>query len=76
MTQHDEVSGLRDIIKHDMVMDARALEKLEEAQSMIRTFGANNADDLLAKLEEIGACIKSTTTDAKVPGTLSLGLVE
>lgn len=35
MAQQDEVSGLRDIIRHDVMMDAKALEKLHEVKTLL-----------------------------------------
>ena len=72
MTQHDEVSGLRDIIKHDTVMDAKAIAKLESLRAVMQ----KAADDLsVNEIDEIIALIKSTPISNRAPGTLSLGLV-
>lgn len=73
MTQHDEVSGLRDIIRHDALMDARALNKLDEAKSYIQSeeFGR-----VIVLIEEAITLLKTTPSSNRAPGTLSLGLVE
>lgn len=68
MAQQDEVSGLRDIIRHDVMMDAKTLELigalrlavLDHYQDVVPSFG----DHVVARLDEIEKCIQSTLADA------------
>jgi hypothetical protein len=63
MTQ-DEVSGLRDIIRHDVMMDARALEQIRTLRQLLNDGGVT-FPDVYAKIGEIEVSILSTLAETK-----------